>query len=352
MQSLVDINLRQLLDDGKVVHLSSAIDLHEYVQPASIDLPIGDVVYHVKKKYLPFDVSIGDVIDDLVIEEYDATESITLYKNQTYLIPCLRIQWQEWLSYRVSPKSSIGRIDVLVRSVFDQIGLYDSVFVDQSGELWLEVTPKSFNISVTRGVALSQIMCFDEQEQRVNMAAIKQSQFLSLDGVDVAQQRYDQKVLIDVGVSAWSLVWYKALATDQVIDLTQVGSCRVDDFFVPVYAQDDASLMLEKDRFYILATKHDIRIPTAYAAELIPSSHLVGELRVHYAGFFDPWFGGETGATGVLEVRAHEDIIIHDGQPLCLMSIYPNRQSPTVAYGSAWNHYNMQRWPKLAKYFS
>ncbi|USN57236.1 MAG: 2'-deoxycytidine 5'-triphosphate deaminase [Candidatus Peribacteria bacterium] len=72
----------------------------------------------------------------------------------------------------MSPKSSIGRIDVLVRSVFDQTGLYDTVFVDASGELWLEVTPKSFNISVMRGVALSQIMCFDEGQQSGDMLDI------------------------------------------------------------------------------------------------------------------------------------------------------------------------------------
>ncbi|USN57235.1 MAG: 2'-deoxycytidine 5'-triphosphate deaminase [Candidatus Peribacteria bacterium] len=92
MKSLVDKELKRLLADGVISHISDSVDLSEYVQPASIDLPVGDVIYHVKKKYLPFDALLREVLDDVLIEEYDASESMTLYKNQTYLIPCLRIQ--------------------------------------------------------------------------------------------------------------------------------------------------------------------------------------------------------------------------------------------------------------------
>eukprot|EP00961_Rhodomonas_salina_P228888 3093659-Rhodomonas_salina.1 len=48
-------------------------------------------------------------------------------------------------------------------------------------------------------------------------------------------------------------------------------------------------------------------VPVHLSAEMVPFSHHVGELRAHYAGFFDPGFGygreGELkGTVGVLEV--------------------------------------------------
>ncbi|WP_449337265.1 dCTP deaminase domain-containing protein [Streptomyces griseus] len=43
--------------------------------------------------------------------------------------------------------------------------------------------------------------------------------------------------------------------------------------------------------FYILASKEAVQVPPDFAAEMVPFDPLVGEFRVHYAGFFDPGFG-------------------------------------------------------------
>ena len=98
------------------------------------------------------------------------------------------------------------------------------------------------------------------------------------------------------------MIGYQARYTNQVIDLTDKGKGMHDvhHFFEPLQIRPEHThkkLHLEKDTFYILATKEAIRVPLQYSIELVPFSHLVGELRVHYAGFFDPGFGGEQGAT-------------------------------------------------------
>ena len=68
--------------------------------------------------------------------------------------------------------------------------------------------------------------------------------------------------------------------------------------------------MLEPEDFYILMSKERIRIPGEYAAEMVAYEAACGELRTHYAGFFDPGFGTDEahgkGSKGVLEVRSHE----------------------------------------------
>lgn len=115
-------------------------------------------------------------------------------------------------------------------------------------------------------------------------------------------------------------------------------------------------MTLEKDKFYILCTKEKVSIPTFLSAEMIPFSHNIGELRAHYAGFFDPGFGygvnGEVhGTVGVLEVRPHETITVYDGQPICLMDFYKNSKIPEKPYGTANNNYQNQQGPKLAKFF-
>jgi len=136
-----------------------------------------------------------------------------------------------------------------------------------------------------------------------------------------------------------------------------VGSHAAEAFFRPIYPSESGKLTLEKDRFYILATKERVSVPNHLSAEMVPFSHHVGELRAHYAGFFDPGFGygarGEiNGTVGVLEVRPHETINIYHGQPICLMEFFRNSQPPARPYGFAGSNYQGQEGPKLAKYFA
>ena len=142
-----------------------------------------------------------------------------------------------------------------------------------------------------------------------------------------------------------------------MVDLSLIGKHERDDFFRPIRCDGKGRLTLEKDRFYILATKEHISVPLEISGEMIPFSHLVGELRAHYAGFFDPGFGygaeGERkGTVAVLEVRPHETITIYDGQPICLMEFFKNTARPAKPYGYSGNNYAEQCGPKLAKYFS
>ena len=153
------------------------------------------------------------------------------------------------------------------------------------------------------------------------------------------------------------LAGYEAKHTNEVVDLSRIGKHERDDFFRPIRCDGKGRLTLEKDRFYILATKEHISVPLEISGEMIPFSHLVGELRAHYAGFFDPGFGygaeGERkGTVAVLEVRPHETITIYDGQPICLMEFFKNTARPAKPYGYSGNNYAEQCGPKLAKYFS
>ena len=161
-------------------------------------------------------------------------------------------------------------------------------------------------------------------------------------------------MLVSIGLHD-DVVGYQARYTNEIIDLSKKQAHDRQHFFQPLSINPEHThkkIHLDKEHFYILATKEEIRIPPIYSVELVPFSHLVGELRAHYAGFFDPGFGMPHGATGVLEIRPHEDLLVYHGQPICLVEVYENTGIPATIYGDAGNHYQGQKGPKLAKYFS
>ena len=119
----------------------------------------------------------------------------------------------------------------------------------------------------------------------------------------------------------------------------------------------DGRVILKKDCFYILCTKERVAVPTTLSAEMRPFSQHVGELRAHYAGFFDPGFGhaasGGQGTRAVLEVRSHDvPFLIEDGQTVCRLIYEQMTQIPEKIYGAGGIGSNYQGQAlKLSKHF-
>lgn len=348
MLALVDTHLHDLIDQSVINHKDDSIDLHWFVQPASIDIPIGKTVYHVNHKFIPFNESVETVVDRLQTQQFDTTDGTILYKGQTYLIPCIDVALSSELFGKVSPKSSLWRIDVLIRAVVDNTGIYDTVLPWTKGTLWLEVTPQSFNIKITAGTAITQLMIFEQWT--IPAPYDRNEQFLFDDANALEPTYYQDHMMVSLWVGNFETVWYKARYTDEIINLSNIGSYDPAAFFEPIHAHEK-KVILEKGRFYILPTKEKIRVPSQYSIELVPFTHLMGELRVHYAWFFDPGFWWASWATWVLEVRPHEDCIVYDGQPICLMEVFTNKAIPASLYGDNGNNYQGQGGAKLAKYF-
>jgi len=377
MRALVDVDLLQLVESGHVYLLEEGKENHgklkRLIQPASIDLPIGGTCYLMRDKVLPHRRSIRSILNekDCFLEKVTieaANDSVLLLKGQTYLFPCVKLDLGGNLRGSLSPKSSIGRVDLMVRGIFDECGLYDTVA--GKGELWLEVSPRSFNVRVHSLQTLSQLMIFttDAPSQVDSPLSIN-----SMMEMPLCYDRYGEPIVEEAQIHRGALVLslnlmkgktdsacddvlgYEALPTSKVIDLNCVATHDATEFFRPIPCNH--AVTLEKDKFYILATKEKVSIPVHLSAEMVPFSQHVGELRAHYAGFFDPGFGfGENGeikgTVGVLEVRPHETVTVYDGQPICLMEFYRNTRIPLKEYGMKNNNnYQQQEGPKLAKYF-
>lgn len=349
-KTLIDTHLKELIANNTIKSIDGC-DLSEYVQPTSIDIPLCDKAYLVKQKFLPFSKEIKEIAKEMTLEEVDLSKGAILFKGQTYLIPCMEIDLPEELSIRVSPKSSIGRIDLLTRTIFDNSGLYDTVEAGSSGQLWIEVSPQSFNVKLSKGLSLTQLRVFtNEKSEAIDFD--KEKLIFTEEGTLLPNKVFDNnKLILNLSVKSNSLVGYEAIHTNEVIDLAKIGEHEWKKFFREINLNGENAFTLEKDRFYIVITKEKIRVPGEYSMEMVPFFHLVGELRAHYAGFFDPGWGCDDGAIAVLEIRPHETLTVYDGQPICLVEYFNNKDIPKNLYGNAGNNYHLQTGPRLAKYF-
>ena len=119
---------------------------------------------------------------------------------------------------------------------------------------------------------------------------------------------------------------------------------------------DKGRIILDPGAFYILVSREAVHIPPEYAAEMAPYLAMVGEFRVHYAGFFDPGFGhaeaGGAGSRGVLEVRCHEaPFVLEHGQVVGRLVYERMAELPQQLYGAGIASNYQGQGLKLSKHF-
>lgn len=340
------------------------------IQPASMDLSISDEVYRMKGTFLP---QKGEKIVNIIKKEsiYKAELENPLERNGVYLVKLNeKLALSEEKFAFASSKSSTGRVDLQTRLLVDGYPRFDMVPAGYKGNLWLQMIPRSFLIKLNPGERLNQIRFYNSQarigwqEMREayesnKLLFDKDSNFI--EAKDKMSKEIGDRLVMNIdldGEGKGSIVGYKNISKDQVLDFSRLGYHKPDDFFEPIYSPKDGSLLLEKEFFYIFCTKEAIRIPRDFSGEMIAYDISSGEFRSHYAGFFDPGFGyGESGEImgrrAVLEVRSFDNnFIFRDGQPICQMSFDKLIEPAEFVYSEKiGSHYANQSGPKLSKHF-
>ncbi|MDD3190722.1 MAG: 2'-deoxycytidine 5'-triphosphate deaminase [Candidatus Pacebacteria bacterium] len=354
----------------KMIEAGEIIADKKNIQPASIDLTISGEIYRMKGTFLPRrNEKIREVVENENI--YKADLKNPLERNGVYLI---RLNEKLLLSKEkfamASSKSSTGRVDLQTRLLVDGYPRFDMVPSGYNGDLWLQVIPKSFLVKLSAGERLNQIRLYncqarvgwedmEEVYEKNKLLFDKDSNFIEA-GEKVSKEGGDKLVMnIDLeGEGVGSIIGYKNISKDQVLNFSDIGGHRAEDFFEPIYATKDNSLLLEKESFYIFYTKEAIRIPGDFSGEMIAYDISSGEFRSHYAGFFDPGFGyGENGEIkgrrAVLEVRSFDNnFIFRDAQPICQMGFEKLIEPADFIYSEKiGSHYANQSGPKLSKHF-
>lgn len=287
------------------------------IQPASLDLRLGPKAYRVRASFLAG--RGGSVMDKIRkldgLPEMDITGGAVLERGSVYVIELLeRLALPHDVEALANPKSSTGRLDILTRLITDDGTAFDRVERGYKGALFLEVVPLSFSVVVRQGARLNQLRfqrgasTLSAKEVRERHAA---GEFASVPGGGDLMPARETLIpfTIDLqGAGPGAVVGYKARKNARKIDVDRPRSYPVAEFWEPL-PWDEGRLILEKDEFYILATREEVAVPPDLAAEMLPFDSQSGEFRVHYAGFFDPGFGWRDGrargSRAVLEVRSY-----------------------------------------------
>jgi dCTP deaminase len=357
--------IRRLIEAG---HLRPTRAEHQILgdqlQPASVDLRLGAGAWRVRASFLPGkDVPVGKRLAELALHSFEfGDEGKVLEVGCAYLVPLLEsLSLPHDIWALANPKSSTGRLDVFTRVIADGVTAFDQIPAGFEGTLWLEVCPQSFPIVVRQGSRLSQIRFHYGRGDNTDAVLRELHQREKLTSDEHADIRDGIALSVDLSPDpqgpVGGLMGYRARRNTGVVDVDKPGSCPVSEFWEPLWVQGSQNrLILDPDQFYILASKESVHVPPTHAAEMVPFNPLVGEFRVHYAGFFDPGFGhaasGGSGAKAVLEVRSHKvPFILEDGQIVGRLIYERLTEVPEVVYGRDLGSNYQGQGLKLSKHF-
>src|ERR1051325_9955225 len=223
----------------------------DQVQPASLDLRLGEVAYRVRASFLPGRTTVARRIDELKLHEISLTDGEVLETGCVYIVPLQEsLALPDDIAAAANPKSSTGRLDVFTRGIAHETRGFDRVEAGYHGPLYAEISPRTFPGLVREGSRLSQIR-FRRGHALLNAEALRalhqRERLVNADNADVSE---GIAVGIDLsGLGPNGLVGYRAKRHTGLIDVERRGGYAVADFWEPMMARPDRSLILDPNEF-------------------------------------------------------------------------------------------------------
>lgn len=353
--------IKELIARGQVVGDRPITE--DQIQPASLDLRLGDMAHRVRASFLPGPNStVESKIKELRMARIDLTSATVLEKDCVYIVSLLEeAHLPSNISGKANPKSTTGRLDIFTRLITDHGVEFDRLPPGYRGKLYAEIVPRTFTVGIRAGMKLSQLRFVqghaDSQDRDIKKLDQEQT-LVYMDEDNPVKARLDRGLRITVNLEGeeGEVIAYKARPNAPVIELDRINHYSPEEFWEPRYQSASRSLILDAGAFYILASRERVRVPPDFAAEMVPFDPSDGEFRIHYAGFFDPGFGyGSSdikGTRAVLEVRAHEvPFLIEHGQLVGRLNYMPLLSRPEKIYGVQIGSSYQQQALALSKQF-
>lgn len=355
--------LKRLIETGREIFADEAVEERQ-IQPASLDLRLGQKAYRVRASFLPGSkATVAEKLAEVTMHEFDLTDGAVLETGCVYIVPLQeRVAFSKRISGMANPKSSTGRIDVFTRLITDFATGFDRIEEGYQGPLYAEISPRTFPVRVRKGSRLNQLRVrhgspsfTDTQLKRLHEQSPLVSGEADIEGglglsIDL---KGDARASQNTG----NIVGWRAKRHTGLIDVDHTNVLNPYDYWDPIALPSNGTLILDPDEFYILVSREAVAIPPDFAAEMVPFNPLVGEFRVHYAGFFDPGFGyepnGAPSAHAVLEVRSREvPFILEHGQTIGRLIFERLTDPPPEVYGASIASNYQRQGLKLSKHFT
>ena len=362
----------QLIEQAQhqgMIHSQEPIESSQ-IQPVSLDLRLGPKAYRIQCSFLPENEPVETKLKEICLYDFDITDGGILEKNAIYLIPLMEeLALPSSLYGLANPKSSTGRLDMFTRVIVDKGHRFDEIPRGYRGKLYLEIISRSFPVKVHAGLSLNQLRLTYAQSPTLGKQGLELKYknhpiLFDRNGfvIPFDQIKVESGIYISLDISGdqpESIIAYKAKTNSTVIDLSKIRHYKADEFWEPIYRNKKNRLILEPESFYIMMSKERVCIWPDWLAEMIAYEPNSGELRTHYAGFFDSGFGWNgtdelmnQGTRAVMEVRPHDvPFMVEDGQTFCRLKFEKVVERPEKVYGLALNSNYHSQGLALSKYF-
>ena len=333
---------------------SQTFDIKQ-IQPSSFDLSLSNECYEIKYSFLSTNTKVREKLDNLIVKKISLDKPYTFEINKTYIVKLNeRLKLKNDIFGHCNPKSSTGRLDIFCRTIVDYADEYEKIPKNYNGEIFLEITPRSFNINFRKGDNLNQLRLVytehdyisDDKLKEINSKDViifndKDSEIKIENGLKISVSLFEQN----------NVVAFFAKSNCPTIEFDKINFHKVEDYWEPIKTLDK-SIIIEKNKFYILKSKEKVRIPPYLAGEMVAYDTGIGDFRAHYAGFFDPGFGDPNGSYAVLEVKTNElPFIIEDGQTIARIRYEKLNKKSNIVYGEGIKSNYQNQGLKLSKHF-
>jgi len=339
----------------------------ESIQPASVDLRLADHAWALRCSFLPSaGTTVMDRVGDLALDRVDLRDGATLERDRPYLIPLLEeLALPGHVRAKANPKSSTGRLDVFTRVITDGNHRFDEIPAGYRGKLYLEVVPRSFAVRVEQRLSLNQLRLAagDPRVGDRELARIHEEfplLYIDRHALPSADLSISDGLFLSVDLSGPHnrVVGYRAKKNSNRLDMAKLHHYRWRDYWEPVTPEPRGRIVLDPEVFYLLISAEGVCVPPRYAAEMMAYDPTAGELRTHYAGFFDPGFGYDAtgqrfGSRAALEVRARDvPFMVEHRQPICKLAFEHMLEEPDRLYGADVGSSYQGQETMLSKHFA
>ncbi len=323
------------------------------IQPSSIDLSLSEECYEIKHSFLSYNSKVRDKLKDLAIKKINLSKEFIFKKNKTYIVRLNEsLNLQKNIFGHCNPKSSTGRLDIFCRSLVDYAEEYEKIPKNYKGEIFLEITSRSFNIAFKKNNSLNQLRLINKNHSYLTdkqLINLNKKQRISNQNKNEIKINNGLKLSVDLARS--NIIAYVAKKHTPVLNFSKIKSHMIKDYW-NIIKKDKKKLLIERNKFYILRSKEKVVIPSNLAGEMIPYDTGIGDFRAHYAGFFDPGFGLSNGSYAVLEVKTNEvPFLLEDGQTIARIKYEKLNKNSNIVYGKDIKSNYQNQGLKLSKHF-
>ncbi len=333
--SLIYSDYKKLIQNKHIVYKKIS---YKQIQPSSIDLTLSNECYEIKHSFLSPNTTVRNKLQSKISKKIDLSKYYLFKKNKTYLVKINEmLNLDKNIFGHCNPKSSTGRLDIFCRSIVNFSDEYEKIPKNYSGEIFLEITTRSFNVKLKEGDSLNQLRLIFKKNNFLKDSELKRIHnknkiiFKAKENLD---KIFNNGVKISVNLSNDEKVTaFKAKKNTEPILFNKINYYKIEDYWAPISCKNK-NLVIQNNNFYILRSKEKIKIPSSLAGEMIPYDTGIGDFRAHYAGFFDPGFGDPNGSFAVLEVKTNEiPFVLEDGQTIARIKYEKLNKNSNVVYG-------------------